>query len=45
MAESLSDEEMEALAVESESALAEFVQPSGEIVMPMDAHIVTAEKA
>jgi len=40
-----SDEAMETLAVESESALAEFVQPSGEIVMPLDAHIVTAEKA
>ena len=45
LAESLSDEEMEALAIESENALAEFVQPSGAIVMPMDAHIVTAEKA
>ncbi len=40
-----SDEAMETLAVESESALAEFVQPSGEIVMPLDAHIVTVEKA
>ncbi|MFQ5468501.1 MAG: hypothetical protein ACE5DS_10265 [Kiloniellaceae bacterium] len=45
LAESLSDEAMEALAEESESALAEFVLPSGEIVMPMDAHIVTADKA
>ncbi len=45
MAESLGDEETEALAVESESALEEVVQPSGEIVMTMDAHIVTAEKA
>ncbi len=44
MAESLGDEAMEALAVESESALAEFVLPSREIVMPMNAHIVTANK-
>jgi len=44
LAESLSDEAMQALAVESESALAEFVLPSGKIVMPMDAHIVTANK-
>ncbi len=29
LAESLGDEELEALAVESENALAEFVQPSG----------------
>ena len=42
LAESLSDEAMEALAVGSEKALSEFVLPSGEIVMPMDAHIVTA---
>ena len=45
LAEMVSDEPMEALAAESESALAEFVVPSGEIVMPMDAHIVTASKA
>ena len=45
LAESLSDGAMEALAVESERALSEFVMPSGEIVMPMDAHIVTAKKA
>jgi SAM-dependent methyltransferase len=44
LAESLSDEAMDALAAESESALAEFVLPSGEIVMPMDAYIVTANK-
>ncbi len=44
LAEILSDEAMDALAAESEEALSEFVQPSGEIVMPMDAHIVTAEK-
>lgn len=44
LADTLSDEAMEALAVESESALAEYVVPSGEIVMPMDAHIVTAIK-
>jgi hypothetical protein len=40
----VSDDAMETLAAESESALAEFVAPSGEIVMPMDAHIVTASK-
>jgi SAM-dependent methyltransferase len=45
LAEMVSDEAMEALAAESESALAEFVVPSGELVMPMDAHIVTATKA
>ena len=40
----LSDDAMQALAAESEHALVEFVVPSGEIVMPMDAHIVTASK-
>jgi hypothetical protein len=40
----LSDDAMAILAAESESALAEFVVPSGEIIMPMDAHIVTAKK-
>jgi hypothetical protein len=40
----LGDDEMQTLAVASEDALAEFVVPSGEIVMPMDAHIVTASK-
>ena len=44
LAETLSDDQMEALAAESESALAEFVVPSGEIVMPMDAQIVTAKR-
>jgi SAM-dependent methyltransferase len=44
LADMLSDDVMQALAAESESALAEFVVPSGEIVMPMDAHIVTASK-
>lgn len=44
LADMLSDDVMETLAVESESALAEFVVPSGEIIMPMDAHIVTANK-
>jgi hypothetical protein len=33
----LSDEMMQTLAAESEDALVEFVEPSGEIVMPMDA--------
>ena len=45
LAEMVSDDAMQSLAAESESALAEFVAPSGEIVMPMDAHIVTAGKA
>ncbi len=40
----LSDDAMEKLAAESERALAEFVVSSGEIVMPLDAHIVTANK-
>jgi ubiquinone/menaquinone biosynthesis C-methylase UbiE len=44
LADMLSDDVMETLAAESESALAEFVVPSGEIVMPMDAHVVTANK-
>jgi hypothetical protein len=35
---------MQALTAESENALAEFVEPSGEITMPMDAQIVTAGK-
>jgi SAM-dependent methyltransferase len=45
LADMVSDDAMENLAAESESALAEFVVPSGEIVMPMDAHVVTASKA
>jgi SAM-dependent methyltransferase len=45
LAEIISDEAMEALAVESEEALADFVVPSGEIIMPMDAQIVTAQKS
>jgi len=44
LAAMLSDDAMRALAAESEIALVEFVAPSGEIVMPMDAHIVTASK-
>jgi SAM-dependent methyltransferase len=44
LADMLSDDEMRTLAAESEDALAEFVVPSGEIIMPMDAHIVTASK-
>ena len=44
LADMVSDDAMGTLAAESESALAEFVVPSGEIVMPMDAHIVTATK-
>jgi SAM-dependent methyltransferase len=45
LADMVSDDAMETLAAHSESALAEFVVPSGEIVMPMDAHIVTASKS
>jgi SAM-dependent methyltransferase len=44
LAEMVSDDAMRSLAAESEDALVEFVVPSGEIVMPMDAHIVTASK-
>jgi SAM-dependent methyltransferase len=44
LADMVSDDVMQALAAESENALVEFVVPSGEIVMPMDAHIVTASK-
>jgi hypothetical protein len=44
LAEMLSDDAMQSLAAEAEHALAEFVVPSGEIVMPMDANIVTASK-
>ena len=44
LAEMLSDDVMQTLATESEHALVEFVVPSGEIIMPMDAHLVTASK-
>jgi SAM-dependent methyltransferase len=44
LAGSLSDDAMRTLVEESEKALAEFVAPSGEIIMPIDAHIVTASK-
>jgi SAM-dependent methyltransferase len=44
LAEMLGDDALQALVAEAEDALAEFVAPSGEIVMPMDAHIVTANK-
>jgi SAM-dependent methyltransferase len=44
LAEMVSDDVMDDLAAESESALEEFVVASGEIVMPMDAQIVTASK-
>jgi ubiquinone/menaquinone biosynthesis C-methylase UbiE len=44
LADMLSDDAMQGLAAESEHALAEFVVPSGEIIMPMDAHIVSASK-
>ena len=44
LAEMVGDDVMQSFAAESEDALVEFVVPSGEIVMPMDAHIVTATK-
>jgi SAM-dependent methyltransferase len=43
-ADMVGDDVMETLAAESESALAEYVAPSGEIVMPMDAQLVTASR-
>jgi ubiquinone/menaquinone biosynthesis C-methylase UbiE len=45
LAELLDDDAMQSLAAECEETLVEFVEPSGAIVMPMDAHIVTASKA
>jgi SAM-dependent methyltransferase len=44
LAESLDQTAMDRLAAACESALARFVQPSGEIVMPIAAHILTARK-
>ncbi len=44
LADMLSDEAMEGLAEEAEQALAEFVTRSGEVIMPMDALIVSARK-
>ena len=44
LAESLDDDALQALAADCERALAAYVVPSGEIVMPMDAYIVTAHK-
>jgi hypothetical protein len=44
LADMLSDGMMQTLAAESENALVEFVVPSAEIIMPMDAHIVSAIK-
>jgi SAM-dependent methyltransferase len=44
LAAMIGDDAMQSLAAESEHALVEFVVPSGEIIMPMDAHIVTAGK-
>jgi ubiquinone/menaquinone biosynthesis C-methylase UbiE len=44
LADMLSNGAIATLAAESESALSEFVVPSGEIVMPMDAHIAAAKK-
>jgi SAM-dependent methyltransferase len=44
LADMLSADAIETLVAESERELAEFVVPSGGIIMPMDAHIVTASK-
>jgi hypothetical protein len=44
LADMLSNDVMQSLAAESKDALVEFVVPSGEIIMPMDAQIVTASK-
>jgi SAM-dependent methyltransferase len=44
LADMLSDDAMQALNMESERALAEFIVPSGEIIMPIGAHIITANK-
>ena len=44
LAEMVSDHVMASVVAESEDALAEFVAPSGELVMPIAAHIVTASK-
>jgi hypothetical protein len=44
LAGSLSDDAMRTLAAECEQALAEFVAPSGEIVLPIAAHLATARK-
>jgi SAM-dependent methyltransferase len=44
LADMLSDVDMESLARQCERALAEFVVPSGEIIMPLDAYIVTASQ-
>lgn len=44
LAETMDEAAMELLAAACEAALSPYVQPSGEIVMPIAAHIVTAEK-
>jgi len=44
LAEMVGDDILAALVAESERALAEFVGPTGELVMPIDAQIVTAAK-
>jgi SAM-dependent methyltransferase len=45
LADALNDEAIDNLAAESGGLLAEFVAPSGEVIMPLDAHIVTARKS
>ena len=45
LADMLSEDAMKTLVAEAERALAAFVAPSGEIIMPIDAHIVTANKS
>ena len=44
LAESLDQPAMDRLAAACEAALARFVEPSGAIVMPISAHILTATK-
>jgi SAM-dependent methyltransferase len=44
LAEMVSDHVMATVVADSEDALAEFVTPSGELVMPIAAHIVIASK-
>jgi SAM-dependent methyltransferase len=44
LADMLSDDAMHSLAEEAETALVEYVVASGEIIMPMGAHITTASQ-
>lgn len=44
LAEAMDQSAMDRLAVACETSLAKYVQPSGEIVMPIATHIATADK-